>query len=64
MKAIDQQSWRPIVTSFVIWFLHVMVSWGASEIWPGQWTANTVAWGATALAMLAVGVHFVLLKAQ
>ena len=64
MKAIDQQSWRPIVTAFMIWFLHFMVSWGASEIWPHQWTANAVAWGATALALLAVGVHCVLLKAQ
>ena len=64
MKAMEQPSWRPILTAFVIWFLHFMVSWGASEIWPLQWTANAVAWGATAIALLAVGVHYVRLKAQ
>ncbi|WP_382322510.1 hypothetical protein ACFJI0_23310 [Hydrogenophaga sp. UC242_53] len=41
-----------------------MVIWAASEIWPHQWTANAVAWGATAIALLAVGVHDVRLKAR
>ena len=61
---MKQPSWRPIVTAFVIWFVHFMVSWVASEIWPLQWTANAVAWGATAIALLAVGVHFVQVKGQ
>ena len=64
MKVIEQPSWRPIVTAFVIWFVHFMVIWGAGEIWPHQWTANAVAWGATAIALLAVGVHYVRLTAQ
>ena len=64
MKILKQPTRRPIVTAFVIWFVHVMVSWGASEIWPLQWTANAVAWGATAIALLAVGVHYVRLTAQ
>ncbi|MBT9464100.1 MAG: hypothetical protein IV113_08730 [Hydrogenophaga sp.] len=64
MKALKQTSWRPMVTAFVIWFVHFMVIWGASEIWPHHWTANAVAWGATAIALLAVGVHFVRVKAQ
>ena len=61
---MEQPSWRPIVTAFVIWFVHFMVSWGASEIWPLQRTANAVAWGATTIALLAIGVHYVRLTAQ
>ena len=64
MKAMEQLCWRPIVTAFVIWFVHFMVSWGASEIWPLQRTANAVAWGATTIALLAIGVHYVRLTAQ
>ncbi len=64
MKRLKQSSERPIVTAFVIWFLHFMVIWAAGEIWPHQWTANAWAWGATAIALLAVGVHCVRLKAR
>ena len=59
-----QSSGRPIVTAFVIWFLHFMLIWSAGEIWPHQWTANAWAWGVTVIALLAVGVHFVRVKAQ
>ena len=41
-----------------------MMIWGAGEIWPYQWTANALAWGVTAVALLALGVHYVRLKAQ
>lgn len=64
MKALQPSSGRPIVTALVIWFAHFMVIWAAGEIWPHQWMANAVAWGATALALLAVGVHGVRLKAR
>ena len=64
MKAANPTSGRPIVTAFVIWFAHFMVIWAAGEIWPHQWAANALAWGVTALALLAVGVHHVRLKAQ
>ena len=68
MKALKQLSGqtggRPIVTAFAIWFAHFMVIWAAGEIWPYQWTANALAWGVTAVALLAVGVHYVRLKAQ
>lgn len=68
MKALKQMSGqssgRPIVTAPAIWFVHFMVIWAAGEIWPHQWTANTLAWGVTAIALLAVGVHYVRLKAQ
>lgn len=64
MKVLKQLSWRPIVTAFAIWFVHFMVIWGASEIWPHQWTANAVAWGATGIALLAVGVHWVRVRSQ
>ena len=61
---MKQPNWRPIVTAFVIWFVHFMVSWGASEIWPLQRTANAVAWSATTIALMAIGVHYVRLTAQ
>jgi hypothetical protein len=64
MKELKQAIWRPIVTAFLIWFVHFMVCWAAGEIWPHQWTANTLAWGATVIALLAVGMHFVRVKAQ
>jgi hypothetical protein len=65
VKAQPQQQHsaaRPIVTALAIWFAHFMVIWAASEIWPHQWTANAVAWAATATALLAVAVHFARLK--
>lgn len=64
MKGPNQSSERPIVTAFVIWFVHFMAIWAAGEIWPHQWTANALAWGVTAIALLAVGVHSVRLKAR
>ncbi len=64
MKALQPLRWPPIVTAFVIWFVHFMVIWAASEIWPHQWTANAVAWGATVVALLAVAVHLVRVRAQ
>ncbi|MDO9434282.1 hypothetical protein [Hydrogenophaga sp.] len=64
VKARKQPSWQPIVTAFAIWFAHFMVVWAASEIWAHQWTANAVAWGATVIALLAVGVHGLRIKAH
>lgn len=56
--------WRPILTAFIIWFVHFMVCWAAVEIWPRAWPANGVAWGATAIALVAVGVHAVRVRAH
>lgn len=64
MKELKPSSGRPIVTAFVIWFVHFMVIWAAGEIWPQQWTANALAWGVTAIALLAVSRHYVRLKAR
>ena len=64
MKAPKRSSGRPIVTALAIWFAHFMVIWAAGEIWPFQWTANAVAWVSTAIALLAVGMHYGRLKAQ
>ena len=68
MKALKhsngQSSGQPIVTAFAIWFVHFMMLWAAGEIWPHQWTANALAWAFTAIALLAVGVHYVRLKAR
>ncbi len=52
------------LTAFAIWFAHFMVIWAAGEIWPHQWTANAWAWGATVVALLAVGVHDARLRAH
>lgn len=57
-------SWRPVITAFSIWFAHFMVCWAAVEIWPQQLTANLVAWVATPIALLAVGVHAVRMRVQ
>jgi hypothetical protein len=56
--------WRPTVTAFSIWFVHFMVCWAAGEVWPHQWPANLLAWAATAAALLAIGVHFMRVKAR
>jgi len=64
VRVPKRSSGRPIVTAFAIWFVDFMVIWAAAEIWPHQWTANVVAWGATAIALLAQGVHCVRLKAR
>lgn len=53
-----------MVAAFAIWFAHFMVVWAASEIWPHQWTANAVAWVATAIALLGVAVHGVRVKSR
>lgn len=64
MKALRLPGWRPIILAFTIWFVHFMVCWAAAEIWPHQWAANAVAWVATAIALLALGVHFVHVNAR
>jgi hypothetical protein len=64
MNAPKQSSGRPSVTAFVIWFVHFMVLWAAGEVWPHQQTANALAWGVTAIALLAMGVHYSRLKAR
>lgn len=64
MKPTKPLRWWPMLTAFVIWFVHFMVIWAASEIWPHQWMANAVAWGATVIALIAVAVHGVRLKAR
>ena len=56
-QAGAQSAGRPFVTAFVIWFLHFMSIWAAGEIWPHQWAANASAWGLTAIALVAVGLH-------
>ena len=64
MNATKRSGVRPNVMAFVIWFVHFMVLWTGAEIWPYQWAANALAWTATAIALLALGMHFVRLKAQ
>jgi hypothetical protein len=59
MKAPGTPARRPILTAFIIWFAHFMICWVAVEIWPAGWRANQLAWGVTALALLAMGVHFI-----
>lgn len=49
---------RWLLTAFTIWFLHFVLCWAVVEVWPGQWRANLLAWGFTAVALLATGVHY------
>jgi ferric-dicitrate binding protein FerR (iron transport regulator) len=56
--------WGPILTAFTIWFAHFMACWAAAEIWPHQWPAHALAWGATAAAWAALGVHLVRANAR
>lgn len=64
MKAPPMSGWRPLVTAFTIWFAHFMACWAAAEIWPHEWAANALAWAATLLALLAVGLHVMRLNAR
>ena len=63
MNAGRTGAWLPITGAFIVWFVHFMVCWVAVEIWPRQWIANALAWGATAVALLALGTHWVRLGA-
>lgn len=55
--------WPPLLTALTIWFAHFMVCWAASElVWPQQRMANVVAWIATAMALLALGMHALRLR--
>jgi hypothetical protein len=59
MKAFGTPIKRPAMTAFVIWFAHFMLCWVAVEIWPSESRAHQLAWVFTAMALLAMGVHFV-----
>lgn len=48
--------WIPVLTAFVIWFVHFLACWVAVEIWPAEPLANRLAWGFTALALAAMAV--------
>jgi hypothetical protein len=62
MSTARLASTRPIVAAFTIWFAHFMACWVAVEIWPGQWLAHVLAWGFTAVALLALGLYALRLK--
>lgn len=64
MKAMSLSGWGPIVTAFTIWLVHFMLCWAVAEIWPHQWRANVLAWAFTVVALLAMGMHFLRVKAQ
>jgi hypothetical protein len=62
MKAPHGSGLRPAVIAFSIWFVHFMLCWAAVEIWPQAWPANALAWGFTAIALLALGIQWVRLN--
>lgn len=64
MRAMNLTGWRPLILAFTICSVQFMVCWAAAEIWPHQWAANVVAWCATALALLALGLHVVRVNAR
>lgn len=64
MSGARMSAWPAVLPAFSGWFAHFIVCWAATEIWPGQWAANIVAWVATAVALLALQLHGVRLNAQ
>jgi len=58
MNAARPAGWWPMAGAFVIWFAHFMGCWVAAELWPRQWPANALAWGLTALALVALGIEW------
>jgi hypothetical protein len=62
MKPSDGSGLRPALIAFSIWFAHFMLCWAAVEIWPQAWPANALAWGFTAIALLALGVEWLRLN--
>ena len=64
MNASKAGTWLPITGAFVVWLVHFMVCWVAVEVWPRQLMANALAWGATAVALLALGTYWVRLGAS
>ena len=63
MKPLELAGWRPVLTALCIWFAHFMLCWAVAEIWPGQAIARALAWGFTAVALLALGLHALRLRA-
>ena len=63
MNPVRNSAWLPITGAFILWFVHFLVCWAAVEIWPRQWIANKVAWGATAVALLLLGALWVRVEA-
>ena len=59
MMAIRGPVRRPFVTAFIVWFAHFMLCWTVVEVWPHEWRANMLAWGFTAVALLAMGMQWV-----
>ncbi len=57
MKAAALMPGRTLATAFVIWFVHFMLCWAASEFWAADAPATWLAWAFTAAALLAIGVH-------
>lgn len=64
MNAARPPGFAPMVTAFTIWGVHFLVCWAAVEVWPDRWAANVVAWVATAIALAAIGLHVVRLRAR
>ncbi len=59
MKSAGRVGIRTMLHAFLIWFAHFMLCWTAVEIWPDALRANMLAWGFTAVALLAMGMQWV-----
>lgn len=57
------KGWTPIIGAFSIWFAHFLLVYMAALIWPHQPMARIVAAVATAVALAALAVLFVKLRA-
>lgn len=59
MMTSRPSGWLPLIAAFVIWFVHFVLCWAAAELlWPRQWLANILAWGATVLALAVLAWHW------
>lgn len=52
----NRTDWFTAVAALTVWFVHFMLVWGASVIWPGKATGNIVAVLLTLMAFGGLGV--------
>lgn len=55
MTASRPASWRPVLSSLSIWFVHFLGCWAVSEFSPDRWWNHVMAWVFTILALAAMG---------
>ena len=57
------KGWTPIIGPLSVWFVHFLIVYAAALIWPHQSIAKLVAAIATVVALIALAVLFIKLRA-